>query len=245
MDAGYLNKVANHPAVRPHIGCAGMGALDYTAALANPNLHAIAVEHGAFLFDPLDHGRYELHTFLLPEGRGAGVLPAAAEAFRLMFVETDCTELVTKVAGSNRPADLMARRAGFSLLFERAGAWEDGSDLRFFGLTIDVWLSRDEALAAEGQAFHRKLEAAKAAAGSRLPAHADDLAHDRAAGAAALMAKRGNPAKALWTYNRWARLAGYQTIQLLSSAPPTFDIGDAVLTFRNDEMEILKCRVQR
>lgn len=248
MDASRLNAVASHPEVRPHIGLASEGPLDFSATLANPNIVCLEVEHGAFVFDqhdPQQHqGRFELHTFLLPEGRGDGVLPAAAAAFRWMFTRTDCLELLTKVPATNKPAALMARRAGFVPIFKRVAAWEDGSDIDYFSMTLDAWRARDAEVLAEGQAFHAQLEAAKAAAGAEAPAHPDDEAHDRAVGAACLMAKAGNPAKACWTYNAWARFAGYQTAELLKAAPPVINVRDAVVTFTNNEMEILRCPAQ-
>jgi len=240
-DAARLNAIANHPEVRPHIG-GGTAQLDFTQVLTLPHVLALEVEHGAFVFAALDPGRYEQHTLILPEGRGAGVLPAAREAFRYMFVQTDCTEIVTKVAGSNKAAALMARRAGFAQTFTRPNAWEDGSDLTFFSLSMDAWRAHDDQLSAEGHAFHEALEAAKLATGSALAVHPDDDAHDRAAGAAVLMGKAGNVEKACWSYNRWARLAGYATIELVPGDPPIVDIRDALITFRNGELEIVQCR---
>lgn len=244
LDASRINDLANHPQVRPFIGHPDAGPLDFTNALADPRNIALVFEHGAFLFAHLDPGRYEMHTFTLPQGRGAGVLAAAESAFRYMFVETDCAELLTKVPASNKPADLMARRAGFLPVFTRASAWEDGSDLVFFTLTFEGWSARDPMARAEGRAFHAALGAAKAATESPDPTHPDDDAHDGAAGAACLMAKAGNPAKAVWAYSRWARFAGYQPIALVSSAPVLIDAGDALITFRSGSLEILKCPVR-
>lgn len=247
MQATRLNELANHPAVRPHIGLTAHGQIDCTETLSNPGVICLEVEHGAFVFDQLDPqhpSRFELHTFILPEGRGAAVLQAAAEAFRWMFTRTDCLELVTKVPASNKPAAFMARRAGFMSVFTRQAAWEDGSDVEYFAMTFDVWRQRDAAVHAEGRAFHAALELAKAAAGVAAPAHADDEAHDRAVGAACLIAKAGNPTKACWTYNGWARFAGYQTVELLRATPPVIDVRDAIITFQDNEVEILRCPAQ-
>jgi hypothetical protein len=243
MDAAFVNAVANDPTVRPLIGNPDDGPLDFAAFLADPANVALTWEWGAFLFARHDPARYELHTLILPEGRGAGVLPAFADAARWVFTATDASELVTQVAGSNRAAGLMARRAGFRPIFEREGAWHDGSGVTFFAFGLDDWRARDDTLALEGRAFHEALEAAKAAAGSTLPPHPDDEAHDRAVGAACLMAKAGNPRKAAHTYNRWARFAGYAPAALVAEAPPVFDIGEAVFAF-TPELEIMKCQQQ-
>jgi len=236
MYADHLNAVANDPSV------ASGAQIDLTAVLSNPANVAFENEHGGFIFIKDEAARYELHTLFLPEGRGAAVLPNAAEAFRRMFIETDCMEIITKVAGSNRAADMMARRAGFRPIFTRTAAWVDGSDLTFFVMTFDDWRARDGEVALAGHAFHHLLEGAKARTGSTHDNHADDEAHDRAAGAASLMVLAGNAPKAVWAYNRWARFAGYQTIELQAVQPPVIDVRDAVLGVREGKLEVLFCR---
>jgi hypothetical protein len=243
-DAARVAAVFNHPEVRPWAGKPDAGPLDFSDFLANLDNVALATDHACFLFKRDEPGRYELHTGIVPEGRGAAVIPAASAAFRWMFVHTDCVELVTQIAGSNRPADLMARRAGFKPIFTRKGGAEDGSDLTGFVLSLAFWPSLDPTLAEEGHALHVALEAAKEAAGSTAPVHPDDDAHDRAVGLSCLMAKAGNTAKAVWAYNRWARLAGYRQAQILPPPPPVLDIGDAHIRF-TPELEILRCPPQQ
>lgn len=240
MDAAHLNRVANDPTVRPMLG--GIGDLDVQGLLSTPSNIALENEHGGFIFVCDDAGRYELHTMFLPSGRGAAVLAAVSEALRFMFTATDCGEVITKVPRANRAAAFMARRAGFRLMFRRDGAWSDGTAVEYFSMTLDDWRGLDPAVEPEGHAFHVMIEGAKARCGSELPTHADDPAHDRAAGAASLMARAGNPTKAVWSYNRWARFAGYQTIELLSVCPPLIDVRDALVTTRDGKLEVLQCR---
>jgi hypothetical protein len=240
QDASFLNEVANDDAVRPWLG--GEGALDLAGTVGNPANVALVNSHGGFVFICHEATSYELHTLFRPEGRGAGVLPAAEEAFRWLFVNTDCLEILTKVPAGNRAADLLARRAGFVPIFTRDAAWPDGSAVTYFALTVDAWRARDSALAPAGHDFHTLIETAKAAAGSALPTHPDDEAHDRAAGAAVLMTLAGNPEKAVWLYNRWARFAGYQTIEIVSASPVVIDVRDALVTVRGEELEVQSCR---
>lgn len=240
-DAAFVNACANAPDVRPHVAAPEMGVLDLTPAVDDPANVVLALPGGGvMLFVCHEGGRYELHTLALSGCRGAALLAAAADAYRWMFVQTDCLELVTKTAGSNRPAALMARRSGFRPTFTRPSAWYDGADLTFYRLTLDDWRGLDPKLPSEGRAFHERLEAAKREAGSALASHEEDDAHDRAAGLACLMARAGNFGKAAWSYNRWAKLAGYAPIQLVPQSP-LIDVGDAVLAFR-PELEILQCR---
>jgi len=232
--------VANHPEVRPHIG--GAEPLEFGPLVSAPGIVPLATRRGGFVFVRLTPGRYELHTMFLPQGRGRHVLNAFRAASFHMFVRTDCTEIVTKAADSNRPAQLMAKLAGFRLLFRREGAWEDGSGLAHYALSMDEWLGREPRLKDEGEAFHDLLERTKIAAGSTLPVHPDDEVHDRAAGAAALIAKAGQAEKAVWFYNRWALFAGYQTIEIVSEQPPVIDVRDAVVRAHPDHLEVLECR---
>lgn len=240
MDASHLNAVANTPEVRTHLG--GEAAIDLSEVLADARNVALQNEHGGFLFLSQGEGRYDLHTMFRRSGRGRALLEAASFAARFMFTATDCTEIVTRCPEPNRAADFMVRKCGFRPIFERQGAWSDGSAIRYFWLSFEDWRAQDETLAAEGHAFHEIIEQAKRDAGSELPIHPDDEAHDRAAGAAALMAKAGQPRKAVSTYNRWASLAGYAPIALLSEAPPIIDIQDAVLGLNSGALEVLLCR---
>lgn len=239
-DPTFWNAVANHPEVLPQMG--GTSALDLTRLLANPLNVPLACDHGGFIFIKHEIGRYELHTLIAPEGRGAAVLPAFSEAAEWLFTRTDATEIVTKTAATNRAAAIMARRAGLRPLFVRKAAWIDGSDLTFYTLTLDEWTQAAPRLEAEGHAFHQMLEDAKRAQGSELPTHPDDPAHDRAAGAASLMARNGQAAKACWTYSRWACLAGYQTIELIKDQPPVIDVRDALVAVKDDRLEVIECR---
>lgn len=244
MDAGFLNTVVNDPTVRPWLG--GEGELDLTAVIANPANYAFVTAGGGWLLVKHEAGVYELHSQFVKEARGRHVFEVGREAIRRFFAETDALEIVTKVPVKNRPASVGACLMGFAERFRRSNAWQcpDGGmcDVSYQALTIDAWVATDAELPAQGDRFHSALEATKARCGSPLPTHPDDEAHDRAAGAAALMMMGGNPRKAVWFYNRWARLAGYATIELVSESPPVLDVRDAIVGVRNGDLEVLLCR---
>jgi hypothetical protein len=240
LSTDFLNDVANNAAVRPFVG--GAGYVDVGPVVQNPQNVALVNEHGGFIFARDEATRFEVHTLFLPEGRGQSSLAAAEEAARFMFTATDCLEIVTKVPASNKAADFLTRRMGFVPLFTRQAAWPDGSDVTVFSLTLDAWRARDPELPLYGEAFHDALEAAKAANGSKLETHPHDESHDRAVGAACLMARAGNAGKAVWLYNRWARLAGYQCIEQVSVAPVLIDVRDAIVSIEGDKMEVVLCR---
>ncbi len=238
MSADYLNSVANSPEVRPYIG--GEGPIDLTPIAQNPANYLLVTDGGGWVLQPILAGVYELHTLVLPEARGKPFFAAAREAMRWLFTRTDALEIVTKCPDDNPGARMAALMVGFRERFHRADAWAPGVGVSYQALTLDDWLARDGVIAKEGHAFHEALEAAKAAAGSALPAHPDDEAHDRVVGAAFLMAKAGQVQKAVGVYSRWALFAGYAPIQALS--PNTIDVVDGVLEIRDGAMVVLHVR---
>lgn len=243
FDPTVLNAIANSPAVRPGMG-RGTTEIDVGPALADLNNYALADEHGGFLMQRLEHGRYELHTLLDDQARGAAVLERVAVAIRYMFAETDCVELVTRVPGNLKAADLMARRAGFREVWNMDGAWPgpDGpTSLRLFAITLDEWMVRDDELGHEGDDFHALLKAAGLAAGDDRPLHPnEDRVHDNAAGMACLMLKAGNVRKALWAYGRWAIVAGYRPVDVVTENPLVLNVGNALVQVRAGSIEVVR-----
>jgi hypothetical protein len=249
LDAAHLNAVANHPAVRPWIG--GEGPLDLTAVIADPRNIALEGEPGGWVFARHEPGTYEVHTLWRPEGRGSGQLRAFREALRYLFTATDAREIVTRIPVDNEGAMYGASLSGFRQRFRRERAFrqsrgEGGAgepvDVSYQALTIDDWAARDAEALNAGEVFHAQLQAAKARGDGAWPEHPEDLAHDRAAGAACLIIAAGNLGKGIWFYNRWAALAGYPPIRLVAEAPPLIDVGMGVIvTVNRGEMEVVKC----
>jgi hypothetical protein len=244
FDAAFLNRVANHPDVRPWIG--GTGELDLSAVVAAPRNFALVTPAGGWVLAMHEPGTYELHTLMLPQGRGREHFRAGAEGLRYMFAATDAREIVTRVPVNNRAAVFSARYFGFRERFRRKDAWRgsDGvaHDVSFQALTLEDWYVRDSGCLEAGEVFHAQIEVAKAACGSALPDHPEDFAHDQAAGAAALMIGAGNSRKGVWFYNRWAALAGYAPIAVLSETPLVIDAGaNVIVEVREGRMEVLQC----
>jgi hypothetical protein len=244
LDPRWLNAIANHPEVRPWIG--GAGELDLSSLISDPGNFALGARGGGWVFVRHEPGTYELHTLFLPEARGWACRDAWLVAERFMFTATDAREIVTRVPAHNRAAALAATLCGFQERFAREGAFHTHEGelvaVSYQARTFDAWWTADPVAHKAGRVFHEQLEKAKAKAFSGLPEHADDEAHDRAVGAACLMVAAGNPRKGVWAYNRWARLAGYQPIVLLSENPIAIDVRDAIVGVKNGSMEVLRCR---
>jgi hypothetical protein len=242
LDAVVLNRVVNDPRVRPWLG--GKGELDLSSVAADPRNIALVCETGGFLLIKQEAGCYEVHSQFLPDT--PDVVEMARAGFEYLFTATDCQEITSKVPLENKRAVGLARAVGLRERFRRPKAWPgpEGTlgDVSYQAISFDDWKARTPGLAEHGRWFHERLEQAKTQGGSPLPAHDDDDAHDRAVGASVLMFRATNTRKAVLTYNRWARLAGYQSIELLSEQPAIVDVRDAVIEVRGHDMEVILCR---
>lgn len=239
FDPAFLNSVANHPEVRPWVG-PGTDPIDLTATITNADNFALVTDGGGFVLHCHEPGIYEVHSQFLPEGR-QHTRKAMQAGFDYMFTRTDCEKIVSQVPDNNRAAQALAKAARFRTMFHR----QDGllGPTQYVGLTIDEWAQDNADLEADGEWFHDTLEAAKKDYGSSRPVHAHDPAHERAVGAAVRMFKAGNAQKAIGFYNRWARLAGYEPIYLISTQPLVINVIDAIVGLNKDnEMEVLLCR---
>jgi hypothetical protein len=238
LDASHLNRVANHPDVRPWL--LGEGPVDLAELTADLGNYSLVTSGGGFFVHRLTPGEYEVHSMFLPDARDRTV-QAMREGMAYMFTRTDCLRLVTRVPDDNTSAANLASAGGFRTLFRRERCW-NGVGAAYMAVTLDDWAMNAADLEAHGEWFHDQLEAAKASHGSGLATHDHDPAHERAVGAAVLMLRAGNTAKGVGFYNRWAVLAGYQPIAILNENPVVLDVGDAVVELRGDDMEVLLCR---
>lgn len=240
FEGAYFHGLANHPDVRPFIG-GGEDELPlahFEALAGNPGNICIAAPHGGWILIQHLPTRYELHTMFTRAGRGRRYFEAAGEAMRYVFTATDAMQIITKCPDDNVGARWAAGRMGFREVFRREPA--EGQGISYRAFDVDDWFIRDPEAQKAGQEFHAALEAAKDAAGSPLPVHPEDPAHDHAVGAAVLMGRAGHMAKGVGFYNRWALFAGYQTIELL--APNLIDVRDAIVEIKEGEMVVAHCR---
>lgn len=107
-DADRINWFANHPEIRPHIG--GSGPLDLSAITVDPNV-ALFGEHGGFCLSWTAPNTYEIHTLILPEGRGAWAFDWAARSIEYM-VSIGAERLWTRVHPDARHTAIFTRQMG-------------------------------------------------------------------------------------------------------------------------------------
>jgi hypothetical protein len=111
FDTARINEVVNHPAVRPFVGAVSYGELDVAPVVAKTEDWFLMGDHGGFLLSWSAPGVREIHTFVLPEGRGRWAADARAEM--LDYARANGTRtLWTKIDPVHRHTVQFARRGG-------------------------------------------------------------------------------------------------------------------------------------
>lgn len=237
-DAAWINSVLNHPDVGPWIDERNDGPIDISAYLESPFVLALRGDHGVFMVVKLDHGIYEVHTAILPEGRGPWARDFARSGAAYMFVGTDAVEILTRVPQPHGAARRLTLDTGFQLEFTTL------AETRFRGkmvpvevyrLSLQDWASSPgiaECSEPNGRTFHEWLNA-QVGSGNGAP-HADDPAHNRVIGVALSMIRAGQVTKGIVWYNRWAVLARHPTIALIENDPTRVKFDAGILTMAED-----------
>lgn len=253
FDASEINPILNDHFVFRSIKLPGMkpGDIDVTSIIENPANVLLMADGGGIIFAQIEPGIYEVHTAFfkpknLADGSGPHIRNACLAAYRWMFMHTDCMTLHTKAPEFNRAAIVFAPVVGWKFDFQRKEVWptDNGmADMSYFTIRYDDWVRVAPDLVERGQSFHKKLDDEFLRLGVAFENHSDDETHDRYVGACAEML-RGQPEKAVVLYNRWARVAGYAPIALLSSRPVIIDIQTAVLLIEDRTFTVIKCQPQ-
>lgn len=113
IDVDAINRLINDPSIKPWV-CGDLGGfLDVSTLVDNPeNLFFVAEFGGASLIK-IKPKTYELHTFVLPEGRGRWAKQKLRYIFQWMFDHTDVEDIITLCPTNNRMAIGAARMSGF------------------------------------------------------------------------------------------------------------------------------------
>lgn len=244
FDAAPINAIVNDPSVYPWVCGQHTGPLDLSPVIADRRNVALFGEHGGMLFHCHQPGYYEIHTQVLPAGRGPWALAMAQACFHYMFCSTDAVDLITRCPKGNLGARSLARAVHLEKDFTNPAGWiMNGVPIAadIYSLGIARWIKMAAGLPARGHWFHERLEQEYAQLGAEHKPHADDETHDRNVGAALGMLLGGQPQKGVVFYNRWAAVADYQQIAIETLQPLTINIGEALLFMRPpDEFYVLE-----
>lgn len=201
---GFLNRMANTPGIFERIAFEWQDHIDLTPQWED--CLGLECDEGGFLLHCIEPGLYEVHTLFLP---AQSVAERAVESLEILFCQTDCREIVTRVPVNNRAADNLTQKSGFRYRYTRRNGFhgKDGlQDTRHYSITLWDWIIGSDVLEAKGQAFHRGLNAVDPVT------HEDDPIHDKFVGYACLCADYGNVRKGVYEYNKWAILSNYQPV---------------------------------
>ncbi len=237
-DAAFANVVLNHQVIYPWLCGSKTEPLDVSDVCADPQHVVLTGEHGVAIFVKLDIGLYEMHTAVLPEGRGRWALEAGREALEYMFCRTDAVEILTKCPHGNLAAKAGARMLGMTHDFTTRPLWRYGKrvvPIDVYALRIQEWIGRADRMIVEGHSVHRLL----LENGVEVD-HGDDADHERYVGATWMMLRNGQIAKGVHFYYRWAVMAGYRPITVIGENPVRLNIGKAIARFDGDAWEIIR-----
>lgn len=239
--AKRINRVVNDPSVYPWVCGRHEGELDLTPVIADPNNVLLMGQHGGVLFIQLQHGLFEAHTQILPEGRGKWAVSFVTACVFWMMTRTECFELMTRVPRGNLGARALARAVGGKFEFTNPRGWtKDGKTIPadIFSINIQDWMRTAPGLVERGHWFHERLEDEYRKLGRAEPPHDDDPVHDRYVGAACEMFLGNQAPKAVILYSRWAKMADYAPITVISLKPVAIDIVDSIIVVRNDDFYV-------
>jgi RimJ/RimL family protein N-acetyltransferase len=118
------------------------------AYLSNDRIYVLMPNDlSVFLAVPTNFVTYEIHTNILPEGRGKMAVLAANECTEWMFRNTPCMKLSTWVPENNRKAKMFALLCGMRVEGNsRLSFLKDGKlqDQFLMGLTREDWLCQQQ-----------------------------------------------------------------------------------------------------
>ncbi len=119
-DIERVNQILGHESVYPWIrDDSTPGELRYKlgeAYISNPNMYVISPnEWTAFVLIPRNGTMLEVHTAILPAGRGIRGVRAGRLAIRWIFEHSNYTKLISWIPVCNRRAPMYAKFCGFEL----------------------------------------------------------------------------------------------------------------------------------
>ena len=110
-DAAWINRVVNDPEVRPYVGPVELGELDMSGLMGQAENLFLMGEHGGFALIWTAPKTLEVHTFILPSGRGEWARQAASEGMELAR-QSGAERLWTRIPPDLPHVKLYARGMG-------------------------------------------------------------------------------------------------------------------------------------
>lgn len=237
--ADFANAVLNHPAVRPDVADVADGAIDLTRALDERKCLVLGGQHGIFVVTCIAAGIWEVHTAILPEGRGAWAREFAQKGASYMFHATDAAEILTRVPQGHDGAERLTKYMGFRYQFTSPPEClfrGEKVPCHIWSLSIQDWSLSAPGAEERGARFHEWLNRSL----SGQP-HFPDRDHNRIVGIAIEMIAAGQVMKGIVFYNRWAISVRHSPISLVGEAPVQVRFDAGILTMRDGRISVEPC----
>ena len=132
-DSAKINALVNHPSIRERTLLGYEHDVDVAPLLESGEALFFGDDKGGFLVNQKGEGVWDCHTQFLPETDKHGIMDTIRSVQGFMFMRTDCIALTTFVEYSNKPALMLALRAGFRKLAEAEVMGKKG-DLLIFNI---------------------------------------------------------------------------------------------------------------
>jgi len=134
FDTRLINAVINHPDVRCGVGAPDAGELDVGPLVERPEHWFLMGEHGGFLLSWSAPKVREVHTFILPSGRG--VWSNLARTAMLDYARQNGAKMLwTKIAPDAKHVARFARQGGMQLTDEVIETF--GKPYRIYRMELD------------------------------------------------------------------------------------------------------------
>lgn len=247
-DAKNINRFINDPSIYPQVKGFAKGPIDLSDKLAfGPASDTVVLcgQYGGVIFQRRLGAIYEMHTCVLPEGRGPWMVEGSRQAFYYMFTQTDCCEILTHCPSGNLPAKAGARAVGMRYdwtadkIYPKDGGMVD-SDI--YSINVQDWAFCSPLVEPIGVWFHQHLNAEYRRVGLEVKPHSHDRNHNKITGAAVAMIASGQGYKGISVYNRVACMNLLPLIAVVSVDPLVIDIHDVKLQVANGDFRIVPCQ---
>ena len=239
-DAGWLNGVVNHPEVYRDLAYAD-GPIDVTENVKSDRNVLLRGACGGMLFIASVPGQYEVHTAILPEGRGPWAGDFIKTCLSWMFVNTDAFDIATRVPEGHIAAKAATLRSGarFEFTTNPGSMWRGKmTPMHTYSLFIKDWLARADELDSLGVWVHERMKEEAHRLGISNPPHEhEDDMHYRVVAACFLMAQSGFLPKGVSIYNRWAVLARHSLVYMMDE-PNAIRMDLGIMKFVNGDIEV-------
>jgi hypothetical protein len=237
-DANAVNAIINHPSVREWVSSSGDGFLDVSPQIAEPSTLALRGEHGVVMAYKYDAGIYEAHIAVLPSGRGEWSRQFARNCAKVMFLQTDCIEVLARMPKPHFSVKRLAEEVGFRWQFDTPQTQLFRGRrvaMQIYALSLQDWARLDPDVEAVGEDFYRWL-AAQMGVGRVV-----DPGLYRNTGVALSMIAGGMTSKGIVWFNRAAAVSRRSMINVVNAEPLQIRFDGGILTWNGAGLSYAPC----